>query len=191
MQKEMGYRWGQLEHSAAGAFQNGLLNMHGWSCIEGWLRNDLVTTDIPFLSQAPIIRLISATTEQLAAFAAYTVFIASCCLAPRSVLWPSSRMSHYGASPSVVNWCGPGSAQRCHSGLNCGAAKAREEINQLTATLAQTWSELKLCCHMVHQPEKKQQMNTETNKHQLLRVISFPFCKQNTKVNNNFTNVSW
>lgn len=71
MQNEMGYRWGQLEHSAAGAFQNGLLNMHGWSCIEGWLRNDLVTTDIPFLSQAPIIRLIAATTEQLAAFAAY------------------------------------------------------------------------------------------------------------------------
>lgn len=29
MQNEMGYRWGQLEHSVAGAFQNGALNMHG------------------------------------------------------------------------------------------------------------------------------------------------------------------
>lgn len=71
MQNEMGYRWGQLERSAAGAFQNGLLNMHGWSCIEGRLQNDLVTTDRPFLPQAPIIRLISATTVQLAAFAAH------------------------------------------------------------------------------------------------------------------------
>lgn len=71
MQNEMGRRWGQLDRSAARAFQNGLLNMHGWSCIEDWLQNDLVTTDSPFLSQAPIIRLISATTVQLAAFAAH------------------------------------------------------------------------------------------------------------------------
>lgn len=48
MQNEMGYRWGQLEHSVAGAFQNGALNMHGWSCTESWLQNDLVTADIPF-----------------------------------------------------------------------------------------------------------------------------------------------
>lgn len=71
MQNEMGYRWGQLGRSVAGAFQNGFLNMHGWSCIEGWLQNDLVTTDIPFLSQALIIGLISATTVQLAALLVY------------------------------------------------------------------------------------------------------------------------
>ena len=71
MQNEMGYRWGQLERSVAGAFQNGALNMHGWSCIESWLQNDLVTTDIPFLSQAPIIGLISAARVQLAVLTTY------------------------------------------------------------------------------------------------------------------------
>lgn len=71
MHNEMEYRWGQLEHSVAGAFQNGALLMHGWTCIESWLQNDLVSTDIPFLSQAPITGLILATRVQLAALTTY------------------------------------------------------------------------------------------------------------------------
>lgn len=107
MQNEMGYRWGQLERFVARAFQNGALNMHGWACIESWLQSDLVTTDIPFLSQAPIIRLISAARVQTGSVHC-AVFIAGRCLAPQAALWPGSRPNHYTASPlevCSVYWC--------------------------------------------------------------------------------------
>lgn len=173
MQNEMGYRWGQLEHSAARAFQNGLLNMHGWSCIEGWLPNDLVTTDIPFLSQAPIIRLISATTESLAAFAAYIyrqlLFSTSRCVVAKIRNEPlrcstiSGELMRAWQSTVLLPF-------RADAVRSCGAAETREEINQLTATLTQTWpTNLKLGRHMVHRPEKNQQMIVKTNK----RVIYF------------------
>lgn len=115
MQNEMGYRWGQLERSVAGAFQNGALNMHGWSCIESWLQNDLVTTDIPFLLKLPSSG--SFQPQECNWQCSPLIFIASRCLAPHAMFWPGSRPSHYSASPlevCSVYWCSFGRGLLCH-----------------------------------------------------------------------------
>lgn len=117
MQNEMGYRWGQLERSVARDFQNRTLNMHGWSCIESWLQNDLVTTDIPFLLKLPSLG--SFQLQECNWQCSPLIFIANHCLAPHAMFWLDSRLSHYSASPleaCSVYWCRLGRGLRYHLG---------------------------------------------------------------------------